>query len=234
MTFLATINAKEYVLIAADRMEVANIGSISICVSKDVTKIVYTGIGLMTGTGYVKLLDKVKTEASKTDITHTDQILTIMKDNCSMIRKDPFLPLINREEFIKNTGWLFTYFTAEDEKPTIRVAMYSQNIDAEHFGLVEEYKCYAFFPSDSTPDIRESIMATLRGEMVSPDDSNTVEATLSINSRLILKLMKEMSSISSLVTDSCDIGLVFLDGRMMLAKNVSIQTPKVSFVSVTS
>jgi hypothetical protein len=234
MTFLATINAKEYALIASDRMEVAGIGPFSICVSKEVTKIVSTGIGLMTGTGYVKLLDNVKVAVSNAEISHTEQIIAIIKDNCSIIRGETSYPLTDNEDLINRTAWLFTYFTHQNENNLIRVALYCPNVATEHLGLVEDFKCYAFFPSDSTEKLRESTMATLNAQVVWPNNLNNIENTLSINSSLILKLMKNVSQSSSMVTESCDIGLVFLNGDMMLARNVSIQSPKISFESINS
>jgi hypothetical protein len=234
VTFLATIHAKEYALIAADRMEVAKIGSGFVCVRTDVDKIIDTGIGLMTGSGYVTLLHEVKSAVSESEITHTDQILTIIKDKRLRILNNPCLPENQKSDFLNNTGWLFTYFTVVDGKPTIRVAIYSPHVSEQYPGLVEENKCNAFFPSDATTAIRESFMATLKSEMVSSDGADSFEDTLSINSRLILRLMKEISGISSFVTESCDIGLVLLDGTTLLARNVSVQTARISFEAVTS
>lgn len=51
---------------------------------------------------------------------------------------------------------------------------------------------------------------------------------------LILRLMREMSEVSSFVTESCDIGLVLLSGTTLIARGVSIQTPRISFEPMTS
>jgi hypothetical protein len=234
MTFLATIHAKEYALIAADKMEVAKIGSGFVCVSTDVDKIIDTEIGLMTGSGYTALLDEVKSAVSESEIKHTDQILAIIKDRRLKILRNSCLPENQKSDFLDNTGWLFTYFTVVDAKPTIRVAIYSPHVSDQYLGIVEESKCSAFFPSDSTATIRESFMASLKNEMVTSDGAGSFQDTLSINSRLILRLMKEMSRISSFVTESCDIGLVLLDGTTLIARNVNIQTERISFVAMTS
>lgn len=169
MTFLATINAKEYALIAADKMVVAKIDSASVPVRTDADKIIDTGIGLMTGSGYVTLLDEVKTAVSGTEITHTDQILDIIKEKRLRIRSDPHLPENWKADFLSNTGWPFTYYTVVDNRPTIRVAIYSPHISDQNLALVEENKCNAFFPSDATTTIRESFMAILKTEMVASD-----------------------------------------------------------------
>jgi hypothetical protein len=234
VTFLATIHAKDYALIAADKMEVAKVGSGFVCVRTDVDKIIDTGIGLMTGSGYVTLLDEVKSAVSESEITHTDQILTIIKDKRLRILSNPCLPENQKSDFLNNTGWLFTYFTVVDGKPAIRVAIYSPHVSEQYLALVEENKCNAFFPSDATTTIRESFMATLKREMVSSDGTDSLEDTLSINSRLILRLMKEMSEISQFVTEFCDVGLILLDGTTLLARNVGVQTAKLSFEAMTS
>lgn len=234
MTFLATIHAKEYALIAADKMEVAKIGPGFVCVRTNVDKITDTGIGLMTGSGYVSLLDEVKSAVSKSQITHTNQILTIIRDRRLKLLYNPCLPENQKYDFLNNTGWLFTYSTIVDAKPTIRVAIYSPHVGDQYLSIVEENKCSAFFPSDSTAAIRESFMAALKSEMVSSDGADTFRDTLSINSRLILRQMKEMSMVSDFVTESCDIGLVLLDGTTSIARNVNVQTERMSFEAVTS
>lgn len=234
MTFLAAIHAKEYALIAADKMEVAKIGSGFVCVRTDADKIIDTGIGLMTGSGYVSLLDEVKSAVSESEITHSDQILTIIKDRRLRILHNPCLPENHKSDFLNNTGWLFTYFTIVDAKPTIRVAIYSPRISDQYLGIVEENKCNAFFPSDSTATIRESFMADLKSGMVSSDGADTFRDTLSINTRLIVRLMKDISMTSSFVTESCDIGLVLLDGTTLIARDVNIQTEMISFEGVAS
>lgn len=234
MTFLATIHAKEYALIAADKMEVAEIGPRFVCVRTDVDKIIDTGIGLMTGSGYVSLLDEVKSAVSKSEITHTDQILTIIRDGRLKTFYNACLTENQKSDFLNNTGWLFTYYTIVDAKPTIRVAIYSPHLSNRYLGIVEENKCNAFFPPDSTATIRESFMAALKSEMVSSDGADAFRDTLSINSRLIVRQMKEMSMVSDFVTESCDIGLVLRDGTTAIARNVNVQTERMSFEAVAS
>ena len=213
-------------------MEVAKIGSQFECVRTNVDKIINTRIGLMTGSGYVTLLNEVKSAVSESEITQSEQILTIIKDKRLTLLRDPCLPEYLKSDFLDHTGWLFTYFTVVDGKPTIRVAIYSPRASEQYLLLVEEGNCNVFLPSDVSEAIGEPIMAALRNEMVSSDSADSFQDTLSINSRLLLRTMKELSEISSFVTESCDIGLVLLDGTISIAKNVSLQTARISFQAV--
>ena len=234
MTFLVTIHAIDYALIAADKMEVAQVGADIIPVRMDVDKIIDTGIGLMTGSGYVTLLDAVKKAVSNAEITHTDQILRIILHERSAIENSSCISEQQKSEFVKNTGWLFTYLTQIDRNPRIRVAFYSPHISEKYLSLVEENRCNAFFPSDATKDIRDSFIDILKNNMASSKCSSTIEATLTHNTSLVLRLMSDMSKISSFVSEVCDIGIVLLGGKTLMAKIISIHTPNISFKDINS
>ena len=208
-------------------------GTEHIPVRTDVDKIVDTGIGLMTGSGYVPLLDEVKSAISEAEITHTDQIIDIIQEKRAKIRNNSALPANQEVDFLANTHWLFSYYTVADNEPAIRVAAYSPRVSEKYLGIVEENGSSASFPSDSTAATRESFTSALRSGMAPSDGPASIEETLSLNSRLILRLMSEMSRISSLVSEACDIGVVFLEGTMLMAKNVSIHTPNISFQVMT-
>ena len=46
--------------------------------------------------------------------------------------------------------------------------------------------------------------------------------------------MSDMSKVSSFVSESCDIGVVLLDGRTLIARNVSVHVPKISLEVINS
>src|SRR6186997_984924 len=75
-------------------------------------KIQDIGIGLMTGAGYVPLLDGVKEELANTEISHTDMIIEIIKVCSEALEADPWASK-RLDEVRSMTGWLFTYFSAD-------------------------------------------------------------------------------------------------------------------------
>ncbi|MBC6928875.1 MAG: hypothetical protein DWB56_07935 [Candidatus Jettenia sp.] len=59
-----------------------------------------------------------------------------------------------------------------------------------------------------------------------------IKQNLSHNIRVILFLMDEISKISETVSKTCDIGVIFKSGEILIAKNVSIEMPNFKLESV--
>ncbi|MFK5913600.1 MAG: hypothetical protein QM484_04425, partial [Woeseiaceae bacterium] len=71
MTLLVAINLGDYAIIAADKKEVVIFDDCILPVHESANKVVDVGIGLMTGSGYVKLLESVKTAIKEQNIDNT-------------------------------------------------------------------------------------------------------------------------------------------------------------------
>jgi len=95
-------------------------GDEMIVLSDESEKILDVGIGHVTGSGYVPLLDSVKCAMRKATIDHTDQILQIINNERAALRNEA----IDKEaadEYIRITGWLFTYRTFAEGRQRLRV-----------------------------------------------------------------------------------------------------------------
>jgi len=121
MTLLVAINLGGLAIIAADKKEVLIQDGEIYPLHESAEKIIDTGIGLITGSGYVSLLHDVKTEVSNETISNTDQILSIILRNREAIQRNLFLNENQKSQLLDKTGWLLSYRTIVDELPKLRV-----------------------------------------------------------------------------------------------------------------
>ena len=148
MTLLATIHLDKFAIIASDKKEVFIANDIIVSRNENAEKIIYTGIGLITGAGYVELLSKVKKKVATSEITHTDQIMEIILNERAVIKNSPFSTDDQKKELLEKSGWLLTYRTMLENSPCLRVALYHPSIDEYHFAISQENTSKVLFPSE--------------------------------------------------------------------------------------
>ena len=78
MSLVIAMHSNEFSIIAADKRTVFAIDAQIVHKNDDSEKIYKTGLGLITGCGYIELLDAVKHRIANTPITNTDQIVDII------------------------------------------------------------------------------------------------------------------------------------------------------------
>lgn len=121
MTMLVGINFGEYILIAADKGGVNERGFLCCSEQKKIIKGKSEKI-YITGTGFIKLLDKVKNRIKNNEISEIGKIINII----NLEKDDTFGILhmleykVNIEKEKENNGFLFTY----KEKEKIQLAIH--------------------------------------------------------------------------------------------------------------
>lgn len=225
MTLLASIHLDDYAIIASDKKEVVKLNGLIVPVHEEAEKIVITDIGLITGSGYVDLLDAVKKRVASEGINHTDKIMEIIKGERDRIKNSIFCDDDQINELLNYSGWLFSYFTVIENSQCLRIALYHPTIDENHFCIIRENSCKVIYPSDVDPANIVQFSNYLNENIGTLEKIPDINQNLSYNIKLILLLMDEISRLSSTVSKTCDIGVVFKKGEMLLAKNVSIETP---------
>lgn len=224
MTLLATIHLDDYAIIASDKKEVVKINGLIVPSHEEAEKIVITDIGLITGSGYVELLNAVKKRVSSEEINHTDKIMEIIKGERDKIKQSTFYDDEQLNELINYSGWLFSYFTITENTQCLRIALYHPTVDENHFCIIRENSCKVIYPSDVDPANIAQYSDYFSANIGTLEKIPDINQNLSYNIKLILLLIDEISRISSTVSKTCDIGVVFRKGEMLLAKNVSIET----------
>lgn len=232
MTLLVTINLDDFAIIASDKKEVIKLNDAFIPYHERAEKIVETGIGLITGSGYVGLLNSVKQRVAEEEITHTDQILEIIKNERKLIRNAIWYTDYQKNEFLNFTGWLLSYWTIVDNVQKLRIALYHPSVEENYFAIIEENTSKAIFPSDLIPENVEKYSNFLSNSFQKLNDLPDINQNITHNVKIILVLMNEISKVSETVSKTCDIGLVFKAGDMLMAKDVSVDISNFSFQKV--
>lgn len=232
MTLLVTINLDDFAIIASDKKEVIKLNDAFIPYHERAEKIVETGIGLITGSGYVGLLNSVKQKVAEEEITHTDQILEIIKNERKLIRNAIWYTDYQKNEFLNFTGWLLSYWTIVDNVQKLRIALYHPSVEENYFAIIEENTSKAIFPSDLIPENVEKYSNFLSNSFQKLNDLPDINQNITHNVKIILVLMNEISKVSETVSKTCDIGLVFKAGDMLMAKDVSVDISNFSFQKV--
>ena len=111
MTILIALNLGELAIITADKKEVLINNGIIYPLNEEANKIIDTGIGLITGSGYVSLLNRVKSTVLHETITDTDQILSIIFKGRRAIQDNNSVSESDKCELLGKTGWLLSYRT---------------------------------------------------------------------------------------------------------------------------
>ncbi|MCX7109050.1 MAG: hypothetical protein NTX45_02760 [Proteobacteria bacterium] len=125
MSLIAGLHLGNFALIASDKREMTINGDTLVFDHDEAEKIINAGLGYISGSGIVELLNSVKVALVNTEITHTDEILDIIKSARECFRLMHYTNLEWAEKQIKKTGWNFTYITEENGQPTVRVAIAS-------------------------------------------------------------------------------------------------------------
>lgn len=233
MTLLVAVNLGDCAIIAADKKEIFILDDIITPLNEDADKIVNTGIGLMTGSGYVDLLNKVKTTVAESAINHTDQILSCILKERATIQESIILNKRQKSELLNKTGWLFSYCTTVNNNPTLRIALYHPSISEVSFNIIRNDTTKIIFPSDIDSNHANTYTDFMTSNMKSLEDGE-FQDIISHNVNLVLELMNTISKISETVSNKCDIGLVFSNNDMKIANTVNINSAHINFIPTHS
>lgn len=144
MTLLVGMNRQQYVLLAADTMRSFYVSEDKWIHLEDTHKIVLTGIGLFTASGFISAIDSVQEEISNSAISNTDQIREIVKNN---VKQEIDELLMQHDELNYYPDFMFTYNTLNQNIPILRLGTiqskhdYNIAIALNNSGLVS-------YPSD--------------------------------------------------------------------------------------
>lgn len=103
------INLGNYIIVAADKRQVMKVGDVIVgIVSDNVEKLIEWNGGIITGNGYVPLLDDLKNWLSKTKINSTTEVLEFANDAVLSLPS-------SQSEWRKQTNWMFSYITKNEQ-----------------------------------------------------------------------------------------------------------------------
>jgi hypothetical protein len=233
MTLLATIHLDKFAIIASDKKEVFITDGIIVARHEHGEKIIDTGIGLITGTGYVEFLSAVKKKIAASEITNTNQIMEIISNARDLIKNSSFKSAKKKEELLEKERWLFTDKTMLENAPCLRVGFYQPSIDENHLAIIKENTSRALFPKEVSQEVANKFSSFLSDNIQTLENTPDFNNNLNHNVTIILNLMNEVSKITEKVSKTCDIGVVFKDkSTTLLAKDISVESPNFTFIEL--
>lgn len=233
MTFIVGMNTSDIAIIASDTREVSIANNQVISFHDEANKIQNIGIGFMTGSGFVELLEPVKKRTSEKNIAHTDEITKIVDEERKAFRNNsPFNSYIT-EDIIRKTGWMFSYRSSSQNDIILRIGILHLSLSAENkIALVLDNSAKISVPSDITTEQAIEIQNEINKNMVSIVDVPNYSDNLGRNITLIKHVMREVSHISETVSEGFYVGLLYKNGDMSLSNIIHNDSSKYEFNSV--
>ena len=217
MTIAMGINFGTYVLLAADTRITNYYWNVNVrdYVVKDhaddSVKIQKTSIGLITGAGSVKLLDRVKGRLQKEEVTNTNQFLSIIREERRNYRK---LFRKTAEQDIEKTGWILSYYTIDNENLKLRLGMIHPSVGDGLKIMLSENHPWVILPSEATEDYANEFVESLTKEIEPCDQFETLFGSIRHHWLLIARLIRTMHPEFPSISPDCQIGVHTLDGQV--------------------
>ena len=226
MTIAIGINFDAYVLLAADTRTTRYNwdGSIRDYVD-DSIKIQKTTVGLITGAGSKELLDLVKDKLEKEKITHTNQILNVIKKERLHYRR---LFWRTAEEDIKMTGWIFTCTTVENNNPKLRLGIFHPSLSLDKLAFYEENYPAVINPHEATEEVVEEIVDFLKKKIKPFKEFTTLSDSIQYHWRLIARLIQKIQPVFPSISSHCQIGVHTLEGLKGISSILKDTDPSAS------
>ena len=217
MTIALGINFGDYVLLAADTRTTFGWVNHIVSYTDESEKIQKTSFGLITGAGRTNLLDSVKNRLAKQEITNTDQIFEIIKEE----RLNLLGRLLITENDIALTGWVYSYLTILNDAPKLRLDVVHPSLGE---GLVrwEENKAAIICPCEANKEEADEIIAILNKAIKPSTEFATVEESYRYHGQIIGALVRQIQPKYPSVSRCYQIGIHKLDGSMGISPIIKI------------
>ncbi len=154
-------------------------------------KVQKTTIGLITGAGFCPLLDSVKSRLETEQITNTDSVLSIIKDESKKTQQTwQTHPQI--QSWIEQTGWIFSYTTMLNNQPLLRLGIVHPNISKDELGIYEVGKPAIIYPVELECEKVEAIHDPILQEIKVPTDSSELQSSIERNTAVIAAVINAL------------------------------------------
>lgn len=220
MTIAIGINLGLYAILAADtRTTYSRFGQTFY--DDDSSKVQKTTMGLITGAGFGPLLDNVKRKLAIEQVTNTERVLNIIKQETGKTlnawRMNPQI-----ESWIRQTGWIFSYITQESNEPILRVAIFHPSLNEEMYLTYEVGKPEIIFPVELEPGTADAIYDSILQGIKLPTDSSEIQSSIEQNSRVIVALIRALQPHCPSISRRFQVG-IHSGGQVGISDLIDIQ-----------
>lgn len=166
-------------------------------------KIQKTTLGLITGAGYVPLLDQVKRKLATESPTNTNDILAIIREaRANMLEAGGEV-----QSLVQTTGWIFTYNSLADGQAVTRLAIFHPSVSMTEIGLYAKGDPCIVFPPEVPRDAADSITAEIKRSVKLPSELEPFDDNLGKNCSVIAVLIKSLQPYCPSISKRFQIGV---------------------------
>lgn len=185
------------------------------------SKVHKTTMGLITGAGFCPLLDFVNTRLATVKIENSYSMLSIIKEAREQIRqKWQHYSLIDSS--IEQTGWIFSYYTPENDKQTLRVGAYHQSLNKDDYVLYGVGDPVIIYPSELTHEEVDNIHPNILSKIAIPNNQSEIQSSIQHNTTIIAALILALSPLCRSISNRFQIG-VHMNGQIGVSQITDIQ-----------
>jgi hypothetical protein len=219
----------DFAIIAADKRELAILGNTFIPAHDEANKIINAGIGYITGSGIVELLDSAKQLIASNKITHTDQIVSIINSSKQQFRSRNTHAIDWADDQIQKTGWMFTYLTEEYEQRIVRIAMVHGAWEGDGIRHLLKGNAKVLVPIDGSADESRRLSEILMENLKTTDEVSDFSKNVSFHIPLLQEIFEYSAERCESVSESFHIAVHTKNGDMLCSKEISKTTSKIEF-----
>ena len=183
MTIAIGINLGSYAILAADTRTTYHRFGMPFY-DDNSSKVQKTMMGLITGAGFLPLLDSVKRKLATEQITNTERVLSIITEE----RKKTLQAWrihSQIDSWVEQTGWIFSYTALLNNEPTLRVGIFHPSINKEMYVTYEVGSPEIIFPVELDPETAKAIYEPILQRIKVPSDSSELQSSIEQNSVII-------------------------------------------------
>ena len=190
MTIAIGINLGSYAILAADTRTTYHVSGMPFY-DDNSSKVQGTTMGLITGAGLCPLLDSVKKKLVTEQVTNTERVLGIIKEETEMTlnawRAHPQI-----ESWIEQTGWIFSYTTLLNDQPLLRVGVFHPSLNREMYVTYEVGNPAIIFPVELNSGIAIAVNDSTQKRIKVPTDVADVQSSIEQNAAVIGAVISEL------------------------------------------
>ena len=205
MTIAIGVNLGSYAILAADTRTTYYRLGMPFC-DDNSSKVQKTTMGLITGAGFLPLLDGVKRMLVTEQVTNTERVLSIINEESERARQA--WRIHSQIDFwIEQTGWIFSYTTTLDNQPTLRVGIFHPSINKEMYVTYEVGNPEIIFPVELNHETTEAIYDPILQRIKVPVDSSEVQDSIDQNIAVIGALINALQPYCPSISRRFQVGI---------------------------
>ena len=221
MTIAIGINLGLYAILAADTRTTSYLFGKPFYDDSS-SKVQKTTMGLITGAGFLPLLEGVKRKLATEQITNSERVLSIIKEQSERTQQVwGTHPQTN--SWIEQTGWIFSYTTVLNDQPTLRVGVFHPSINKQMYVTYEVGRPEVIFPVELDTDTAEAIYDLILPKIKVPADSSELDSSVNQNSAVIVQLIYALQPHCPSISRRFQVGIHSIGGQTGISGLTDIQ-----------